>query len=133
MSEIKDKIMGDNFTCACGNQSHMDGFYPCDENGTEVEPINGKWNDYLYTCGHCGQVYRDHSMKDEVAFLCYYELHVDDKTFYVHVVVKAKSEDEALSKLETQSGENHHLQPKGCAGILTEDLVLDFMSEKEVA
>jgi len=62
-------------------------------------------------------------------WLCYYELHVDDQTFYIHVVVKAKSSDDALAKLESKRGEHYQLQVKGCAGILTEELVLELMSQ----
>jgi hypothetical protein len=44
----------DAWVCICGNEPHTDGFYPCDENGNEVEP-NLDWED-LYTCGSCGRI-----------------------------------------------------------------------------
>jgi len=56
-------------------------------------------------------VYQGHSL-----FLCYSELHVDDQTFLVHVIVAAETEDEALDRLETRHGDHYHLQPKGILG-----------------
>jgi hypothetical protein len=32
--------------CICGNEPSEDGFYPCDENGNEVEPVVG-WSRYV--------------------------------------------------------------------------------------
>ena len=29
----------DAWLCICGNQSHLDGFWPCDAAGNEVEPV----------------------------------------------------------------------------------------------
>jgi len=47
-------------------------------------------------------------MKD---YLFYYELHVDDRTFPVHFVVCAESEDEAWKNAGegSQSGPHFHL------------------------
>jgi hypothetical protein len=61
-------------------------------------------------------------------FLCYWELHVDEMTFIVHTLVKAKTGDEALDKMEPRRGENYHLQVKGCLGEFTPDLAMKFMS-----
>lgn len=42
-------------TCTCGNTTHTDGFYPCDNTGNEIEPTKD-WNG-LYICGRCGKVH----------------------------------------------------------------------------
>ncbi len=50
-------------------------------------------------------------------YLCYYELHVEDKTYYLSVLVDATSSSKALDKLgKSYFGKYHHLQPKGCLG-----------------
>lgn len=61
------------------------------------------------------------------SFLCYYELHVDDRTFYVHQVVEAEDSDAAMMQLESQHGENYHLQAKGCVGELTLDMARQYL------
>jgi len=43
--------------CACGNQPHHDGFYPCDSEGNEIEPTLGSNWDGLYICPRCQQFY----------------------------------------------------------------------------
>ena len=60
-------------------------------------------------------------------YLCYYELHVGDRTFYVHTIVKAPNSDAALDKLKSQHGEAYHLQAKGCLGEFTNDLASKFL------
>jgi len=44
----------DGWVCLCGNTPADDGFYPCDEKGNEVEPVEG-WNN-LYVCFKCGRI-----------------------------------------------------------------------------
>lgn len=61
-------------------------------------------------------------------WLCYYELHVDDRTFYVHKVIDAPDGSAALRKLESEHGDNFHLQAKGCLGELTLELVRKYLS-----
>lgn len=68
-------------------------------------------------------------MKD---YLCYFELHVGDRTFPVHVVVSSETADKALGKLESQYGDDFHLQAKGCLGTMTPMLYKQFMSLEEV-
>ena len=47
----------DDWRCACGNQSHLDGFYPSLEDGTTVEPnVGGPWNEKLVVCATCGRI-----------------------------------------------------------------------------
>ena len=41
--------------CVCGNTPVSDGFFPCDSNGDEVEPVEGQWDD-LYVCARCGRI-----------------------------------------------------------------------------
>jgi len=48
----------DEIVCQCGNQPHTDGFYPCDSNGTEIEPtLDSDW-DGLYICPRCSSFHR---------------------------------------------------------------------------
>ena len=49
---------GDMFKCSCGNTTHQEGFHPCLEDGTNVEPEPGSgWVD-LYKCDRCEQIFR---------------------------------------------------------------------------
>ncbi len=49
---------GDAFECPCGNTTHHEGFHPCLEDGTNVEPeVKSGWVD-LYKCDRCEQIYR---------------------------------------------------------------------------
>lgn len=41
--------------CLCGNDELTDGFYPCDEQGNEVQP-DDRWNEKLYVCFRCGRI-----------------------------------------------------------------------------
>lgn len=65
----------------------------------------------------------------ESKWLCYYELHVDDETFLVHVVVSAKSMDEAMDKLNSQYGDHYHLQAKGCLGHASLQTMHNYLQE----
>ena len=51
----------DAWLCLCGNQPDFDGFYPCDRQGNEVEPVEG-WED-LYVCARCGRVIKQESLE----------------------------------------------------------------------
>jgi len=42
------------WVCLCGNRPDSDGFFPCDKDGDELEPVDG-WED-LYVCGRCGRI-----------------------------------------------------------------------------
>ena len=44
----------DAWVCICKNVPADDGFYPCNERGEEVEPVEG-W-DGLYVCASCGRI-----------------------------------------------------------------------------
>jgi hypothetical protein len=54
----------DDWTCTCGNQSHTDGFYPCDPTGREVEPTLDEWGGHneldacLLVCARCESIIR---------------------------------------------------------------------------
>jgi hypothetical protein len=39
--------------CTCGNRADLDGFYPCNAAGVEVEPTEKDWPDGLYLCERC--------------------------------------------------------------------------------
>lgn len=46
-------IVVDNYVCVCGNRPDTDGFYPCDSDGNDLEPVlDGLW-DGLYRCDRC--------------------------------------------------------------------------------
>lgn len=51
------KIQGQDgeWYCICGNRADLDGFFPCDAEGNEVEPVAGAWDD-LYKCDRCGAI-----------------------------------------------------------------------------
>jgi len=42
----------DAWVCICGNMPSENGFYPCNIEGTEVEP-DEYWNGRLYVCNQC--------------------------------------------------------------------------------
>ncbi len=45
----------DDWTCICKNTAGSQGFYPCDEDGNEVEP-DKNWQSNTYICFGCGRV-----------------------------------------------------------------------------
>jgi hypothetical protein len=47
--------MAEDFTCKCGNNANDSGFYPCNREGIEVEPVN-TWEGH-YKCAACDQIY----------------------------------------------------------------------------
>jgi len=46
----------DDWKCLCNNTAIGHGFYPCDENGNEVEPTEKAWKTNWYVCRQCGRV-----------------------------------------------------------------------------
>lgn len=60
-------------------------------------------------------------------YLCYLQIHIEDRSFNLHVIVEAESEHDALDKLKEKRGERYHQQPKGCLGEFTEELAWKFM------
>lgn len=49
----------EEWVCECGNESHTDGFYPCDKNGRICEPdLDSDW-DGTYICDRCSQLHAD--------------------------------------------------------------------------
>jgi len=44
----------DAWICLCRNEPTDYGFYPCNEQGEEVEPVSG-WGG-LYVCNRCGRI-----------------------------------------------------------------------------
>lgn len=71
-------------------------------------------------------------MKD---YLFYYELHVSDRTFPVHVVISAESEEEGWKEFRESGSQDEHyqLQAKGCLGEVTPELLHKYMNVREVA
>jgi hypothetical protein len=51
----------DAWLCICGNRPDFDGFYPCDREGNEMEPVEG-WED-LYVCARCGRIIKQNSLE----------------------------------------------------------------------
>jgi hypothetical protein len=49
------------WVCLCGNQPDYDGFFPCDEEGNEMEPVEG-WKS-LYVCFRCGRIIHQDSLE----------------------------------------------------------------------
>ena len=62
-------------------------------------------------------------------WLCYYEIHVDDRTFIEHVVVEADDVEGAFEKLDKGrlEGEHYTRQPKGVCGELTVEMARQMM------
>lgn len=59
--EVTDKITceagnDDAWICLCDNTPTSDGFFPCDAEGNEMDPIKGSDWDELYVCGRCGRI-----------------------------------------------------------------------------
>lgn len=53
------KTNNGEMTCKCGNNTFDYGFYPCNEQGEEIEPTNqNNWKN-LYVCAKCGQILKD--------------------------------------------------------------------------
>ena len=52
----------DSWECLCGNEPSSDGFYPCDEQGNEVEPTPA-WNGLLYVCARCDRIIDQYTLK----------------------------------------------------------------------
>ncbi len=49
--------------CLCGNMPAQNGFFPCDENGNEVEALEGSnWKD-LYVCAECGRIINQYTLE----------------------------------------------------------------------
>ena len=51
---------GEAWICICGNTPSADGFFPCDAEGIEMEPVAG-WKD-LYVCARCGRIINQTSL-----------------------------------------------------------------------
>jgi len=62
MSKIKQEFISceenyeDAWICNCGNTPDADGFYPCNEEGIEVDPTEKEWNGENYACNKCGRI-----------------------------------------------------------------------------
>lgn len=53
-----EHIIAENshWVCLCGNEPHIDGFYPCDSEGESVEPTPEEWTTNCYVCERCGRI-----------------------------------------------------------------------------
>jgi hypothetical protein len=57
--EAVEKITSSKYggwICLCGNEADSDGFYPCDEQGNEVEGTPEDWDGVRYVCARCGRI-----------------------------------------------------------------------------
>ena len=68
METIKDRITHEKgndeaWVCICKNTPSDGGFYPCDEQGSEMEPLVGSgWNG-LYVCADCGRIINQETLE----------------------------------------------------------------------
>jgi len=67
-------------------------------------------------------------------WLCYHELHVDDRTFHVHSIIEADNKRTACDMLIAKGcrGDHYHLQAKGCLGEYTSELAEKYINIKEL-
>jgi hypothetical protein len=62
VSEIKlerirhEKGNEEAWICTCGNRPIDAGFYTCDQEGNEMEPVIGSDWENLYVCAQCGRI-----------------------------------------------------------------------------
>lgn len=60
-AQVRERIktepgVEDGWICVCGNTPADHGFYPCDPNGNEMEPLlDSDWTN-LYVCSKCGRI-----------------------------------------------------------------------------
>jgi hypothetical protein len=62
---------GGDWVCPCGNEPHMDGFFPYHD-GAEVEPdADGPWDGVHYFCAACFRIINQNSgaVVDQVSFV----------------------------------------------------------------
>ena len=52
----RDRMYEEAWTCKCGNTCVSQGFFPCDRDGNETEPLIGSDWDGLYVCAKCGRI-----------------------------------------------------------------------------
>jgi hypothetical protein len=70
-----DATQDDWWVCVCGNDPHGAGLYPCDADGSPVEPLEGSgWSGH-YFCASCGRYGRqgDRTPEARVPVLGYSE------------------------------------------------------------
>lgn len=59
----------DEWVCECGNESHTDGFFPCDSDGRITEPnMESEWGG-LYACDRCDRIHAMNPCTHDWAFL----------------------------------------------------------------
>jgi hypothetical protein len=51
----------ESWVCICKNTLDADGFFPCDKEGNEMEPVAG-WDD-LYVCARCGRIIKQKTLE----------------------------------------------------------------------
>ena len=66
--EVTEKITceagnDEAWICLCDNTPTSDGFFPCDAEGNEMEPIKGSNWDELYVCGRCGRIIHQQTLE----------------------------------------------------------------------
>jgi hypothetical protein len=53
----------ETWSCICGNDPVIHGFYHCDASGNGIEPmVQSGWTD-LYLCARCGRIIRQSSLE----------------------------------------------------------------------
>lgn len=53
----------DAWICRCGNTPTDEGFYPCNDIGTEVEPTEESGWAGLYVCDRCGRIIKQSTLE----------------------------------------------------------------------
>ena len=51
-------IADDDWVCLCGNTALTSGFFPCSQEGEQVEPTPEEWATNCYVCEQCGRIIR---------------------------------------------------------------------------
>ena len=49
------------WVCICGNRTDYDGFFPCDKDGNEMQPVQGWVN--VCVCFRCGRIIDQQSLE----------------------------------------------------------------------
>ena len=68
MKETKEKIKheannDEAWICICKNTPSDSGFYPCNDEGNEIEPTKRSGWSGLYVCGDCGRIIESETLE----------------------------------------------------------------------
>ena len=60
---MTDEGSPDAWRCVCGNTPVGNGFYPCNNEGNEIEPTIGSGWAGLYVCARCGRIIKQATLE----------------------------------------------------------------------